>query len=420
MIYPAFSENRFLAKTKLHLRKGMSAVQNLRSRPTAMVVAMERGKGNATDKKIRADTENNLGRDVEKIELEQVHDLMNGQMSRHVMILGEAGAGKSTFSKTYALAVSEGNVNALRDIKLVHLVEAATLQSQAPSNAFQLFFDDQMAHDPSTKLTLDEVKAGREWIARNSDKAVIIIDGLDQCIKDFGKVRYPVIHDMNKAKANDLIANIMSGKIWGDARILTTSRWNVYWNLTIEQMPDRVIGLRGFDDDNLQTAAECYLQEDGSIMLDQLRLTSPSILNVCRNPVFLKYMATIFDRNHNDIPDSLSGLMSAFFRNFIHSYNVNNYDNITKLAYHGILDNLFALPYRYVSNLGINPEDFNQFLSPGAILEDGHDNVTWHDKFFVFSHQTMQVCVHSIFVFITRHALFIVFHILLSYMNEII
>lgn len=335
-----------------------------------------------------------FGRDLGEISMSQFHDPVNNKPTRHAMVLGEAGAGKSTLSLKYFVAAKEGKIDIFKDFKLIHYVDAVHLQDDFPSTAFGLLFTQQMARFTDTHLSEEEEKAGLKWVHENQEKVLIIIDGLDQCQAPITSRKYPFFPHWHSAKSDAILAHIMAGHIWGKAHILTTSRWSVFWKLPVK--PDKVIGLRGFDDVNMKEAVSHHITDatKRTAFLEQLDEAAglPKLRALCRNPLLLRYAANTYKSGMQIIPNTISGLMSAFVLQFYHNHErVNlNLSYVTKLAHFGMTKNRSKFSASSLHKLGVKVKAIDDFLKEGRHVLSSFETP---EAIYQFTEQTMQVFI---------------------------
>ncbi|XP_077968246.1 uncharacterized protein LOC120326569 isoform X2 [Styela clava] len=294
-----------------------------------------------------------MGTDETQICIDQIHEEFKGSKTNHVMLLGEAGAGKTISAMKYARLVSEGKVRCLRNTKMTLYVSVPDLQYENISNVFDLLFTQQIGIPDGLK------EAGARWVEENAENIVLVLDGLDQAAESFGG-RYPKIADPKfKGKTNTILANVLSGSLYPGMKILSTARWQTFWDLDPNQNPSKVVVLKGFSDDDVSEVLSDLVVSNALEQAIQYELiNTPSVISLCKNPMFLMYMAVhlqFSDQTEAETPNTTSGIMVSVLNYFTKfNYSNTNIRNMMKLAFNGIRGNIFSFPIADVENLGLN------------------------------------------------------------------
>nr|XP_039248824.1 uncharacterized protein LOC120326569 [Styela clava] len=322
-----------------------------------------------------------MGTDETQICIDQIHEEFKGSKTDHVMLLGETGAGKTISAMKYARLVSEGKIRCLRKTKMTLFVSVPDLQYETKSNVFDLLFTQQIGIPDGLK------EAGARWVEENAENIVLVLDGLDQAAESFGG-RYPKIADPKfKGKTNTILANVLSGSLYPGMKILSTARWQTYWDLDPNQKPSKVVVLKGFNDDDITEVLSDLVVSNALEQAIQYELIEiPSVISLCKNPMFLMYMAVhlqFIDQNEAETPDTASGVMVSVLNYFTKlNYSKSDMRNLMKLAFNGIKGNIFSFPIADVENLGLNISDLGILVSTRSNQESN-----MHVKFL---HQSIQ------------------------------
>ncbi|XP_077975983.1 uncharacterized protein LOC144431963 isoform X2 [Styela clava] len=329
---------------------------------------------------------NAIGIDKIGISLDQLHDDLKGTTSNHIMLLGDAGSGKTISAKKYAKTVLDKGSNVLKDILMTFYISVSDLQHETKSTPFDLLFTQQI------RLPNELKKAGGQWIERNADKILLVIDGLDRASELFGGL-YPKIPDSNiNLKTNTILANILSGSLYPGMKILSTSRWSTFWKLDPKQKPWKVVVLEGFDDNDIPKILSNLVVSNAKEEALQNEITqSPKIISLCKNPMFLIYMAKVLKQTGTKIPETESETIVTVLKFFSGSDHFNaDLQKLMKLAFSGIKENTYSFSASHAENLGFDVSELRGLITIKAEPEPYQSRIVKTDLSFEFLHQTMQ------------------------------
>ncbi|XP_077976001.1 uncharacterized protein LOC120336943 isoform X2 [Styela clava] len=348
---------------------------------------------------------NAIGIDKIEISLDQLHDEFKGTTSNHIMLLGDAGSGKTISAKKYAKTVLDKGSNVLKDILMTFYISVSDLQHETMSTPFDLLFTQQI------RLPDELKEAGGQWVERNADKILIVIDGLDRASELFGGP-YPKILDPNiNLKTNTILANILSGSLYPGMKILSTSRWSTFWKLDPKQKPLKVVVLEGFDDNDIPKILSNLVVSNAKEEALQNEITqSPKIISLCKNPMFLIYMAKVLKQTGTKIPDTESETIVTVLKFFSGSDHFDaDLQKLMKLAFSGIKENTYSFSASHAENLGFDVSELQGLITTKAEPEPYQSRIVKTDLSFEFLHQTMQELLAAFELFNLKKKHFIEF-----------
>lgn len=321
-----------------------------------------------------------------EVTMQEFHDNYCSHDTQHTMLVGHVGASKSITAKKYVLAVTNGEIESLKHIEMVHYIDASTLQFQQKSTAFELIFSQQIGDG----LTPDLEEEGQQYLKHNARKFLLVVDGIDRTNKEFNGKNCGKINSQTKASTTAILANLFSGSIYKGMTIFSTSRPRTYWNFEPHQRPHRVIALRGFSDHSINKIIYALAPHKAQNILYRLKNT-PQLHSLCKNPMFLIYTTQIL-ACYQETPVTESAILAAVLQQYSSSgHSDADIDVLMKLAYHGIKDNRYTFTVRYVEGLGISMQELKGPISVGAVLSPFQVKPDKDDLQFQFAHQSVQV-----------------------------
>ncbi|XP_077969315.1 uncharacterized protein LOC144423027 [Styela clava] len=305
------------------------------------------------------ESESNKQSSLQSVDIKKIH--FDNSVNR-VMLLGDTGSGKTTFSMKYALSALENKLNFSNEIKMVYFVDVTNLQGDSQSTAFDLLFVQQLG----SKLPKHLHKVGQEWFEQNSKHILFVVDGLDQTQKSFAN-EYRRIGVDTLAETNTILANILSGHMYPGMKILSTTRWNVYWKLPPDLKATLNLTLGGWDDETLKLLVEKLFSPEARKIFDDLRRKAPGFVS---NPMFFFYLVRVLKDFQEIDVDTLTNLMVSVLKLFSGSHHGLNVGSLLlelmKLAYHGMIENRFVFTASYIRSLKLNMNDMRGLVEMDA------------------------------------------------------
>nr|XP_039258786.1 uncharacterized protein LOC120335354 [Styela clava] len=335
-------------------------------------------------------SKSNKQTNLQSVNVTSIH---SDKLVNHVMLLGDTGSGKTTFSLRYTMLASEKKLVFSEQIKMIYFVDISKLQCDYQSTAFDLLFIQQLG----SKLPKSLHKIGKEWFERNSQHILLVVDGLDQIKKPFEN-EYPRIGVETPAETNTIIANILSGHIYPRMKILSTSRWHVYWKLPPGLKAKKTLALWGLDDETLNLLAENLFGSGAKRIIGELRQKAPGLVS---NPMFFFYMVRVLKDSKETDVDTLTNLMISVLRCFSGSRHGRRVDRLVpklmKLSFQGIEENLFVFTASYIESLNLDMKDMRGLVEMDADTRFVEYVVDDDDMRIRFPHMSLQEILAALY-----------------------
>lgn len=263
------------------------------------------------------------------VNLDKLHTSVGAECSRHVMLLGPAGAGKTTLVKRYTKMVFLKKVKQLEHVRLIIYMEFRKLCGEETITPQELFIDSRFP-----ELTEKERNAAFKWMKENSSEILLSIDGYDQATWTLAG-NYRKISYETRTGIATIMHNVFSGHLFPGMWLLTSSRDHSLCNLEGEVRPHKTIQLAGLTKSSIESLVKGYGGTEGERIWAALCKMKSSILSFCTVPVFLVFStsALYVDDEEDRPPDTFSGIMLRVLLNLIHSQHAhrNTSEVLTKL-----------------------------------------------------------------------------------------
>ena len=281
---------------------------------------------------------------------------------RVVLISGQAGIGKSTLSKLLVEKMLDPDVR-LYQAEFVFFIRFRDLNYK--QNYDFLDFLTNYAPFISSITSEDRTKIIQHLEA--SDNVCIVMDGLDEADIDL-KMNYPNINADSHTTAAAFIHYLLSGRLFGKAKKLVTSRPRQLMQLPDEYSSNLCLNLLGLNDEG-QSQICSDLCRDDSDKRDRIlsRINSrPDLKSLCYVPItcILIMMSFYSTDSLKKNVDTLTAILvyavaNWFLKKFKGQFQIKK---IAVLAYKGFLENRFYFRERHLRNEGINFENTTAFL----------------------------------------------------------
>lgn len=181
-----------------------------------------------------------------------IFDILDG--SRHVMVMGQAGSGKSSSLRYFAQQVALKTIPAHADIELVIYLEFKHFVTGNNVHLKELLLGDDVCPELSN-IEQDDLY---QWAIENKEKVLIVCDGYDQISDPL--LRKETRNPGYKKIADEtiFIKSILNKKLFGNSRIVTSSREYAVAYLPTDCLPDKFIMLAGFKNEDVdKLVVEC-------------------------------------------------------------------------------------------------------------------------------------------------------------------
>ena len=279
-----------------------------------------------------------------------------------VVISGQAGIGKSTLSKLLVEKMLDPNVR-LYQAEFVFFIRFRDLNYQQNSDLLEFLtnsapFISSIKGEDRTKI-IQHLEA--------SDNVCIVMDGLDEADIDL-KMNYPNINADSHTTAAAFIHHLLSGRLFGKAKKLVTSRPRQLMQLPDEYSSNLCLNLLGLNGEG-QSQICSNLCCDNAAKEDKIlsRINSrPDLKSLCYVPitcilVMISFCST--DSLKKNV-DTLTAILvyaveNWFLKKFKGKFQI---EKIAVLALKGFLENRFYFRERHLRNEGINFENTTAFL----------------------------------------------------------
>ena len=313
--------------------------------------------------------------------------------SRRIGIIGQAGSGKTTLTKTILnKVVNDGLYSSefvfylkLRDVD--YNAETNLLSFLSPSLALPWLSDNQRRN-----AVLDSLAANKN--------VFIIFDGLDE-IENFNDAS--TNHEINLYKQDKplvFIKHLLRGKLLPYANVMITSRPKQLLNLPKYLKPRFVVNIVGFDDKAQEIICKSVCEQNSDDIFKSIQ-SRADISTLCANPLHCLLIMFAMNTARSSQQKFRKSLSAIFAFNLVLFFNSSHIDssfnlrNVADLAWISFQENKFYLTKRDLRRAGIQVDKRNAFLTSttsksGVSLLSGSSNVHY------FSHLVLQECLIAI------------------------
>ncbi|XP_077971898.1 uncharacterized protein LOC120341846 isoform X2 [Styela clava] len=244
---------------------------------------------------------------------------------RRVALIGGAGYGKTEMTKKFSNDMMDEKIPGLEEVEViqhmnfrdVHGNEKLTLGSLLLGNV-------NMAPSDRTKDI--------EWIARNPNKYMLVLDGADQYenIKDLGK-NQGTSNYRDKMNPTDMLNGLLSGNLLPGIRVLYSSREHGIRSFDGSVRADKVIALSGFSYESVQILVKKLGGDDGDKIWNHLQEKAPALIPICTIPMFLVFTVLVVSRHKENPPKTFSEILLLVLRDMTVSEHVRAKEDIHKV-----------------------------------------------------------------------------------------
>ena len=303
-----------------------------------------------------------------------------------VGVIGQAGVGKTTFSKILLNRILNKEEN-LYNADYIFYVKLRDFQNQ---NKIKLGLLDFLFKNITFDWaeTIDCSKSFLKHLS-DSDSVVILLDGFDEIentqFKDPSNLR---VNMYDKKSPLDFILGLLSGEILPKAKKIITSRPRQLLDLSFNFKPIFLVSIIGIDNDGQKQICEdiCKNQEQTQEVWNYVQ-NQPELNSYCYVPImailifYTIYQNLLRDRLDKQTSTSITQVLAFNLNLFICTDHVhkNNPDHIgdlnqtkiklkslsklSKLAYEGILQRKLYFSDKDFQAAGLNENDISPFLT---------------------------------------------------------
>ena len=303
-----------------------------------------------------------------------------------VGVIGQAGVGKTTFSKVLLNRILNKEEN-LYNADYIFYVKLRDFQNQ---NKIKLGLLDFLFKNISSDWpeTIDCFKRFLNHLS-DSDSVVIILDGFDEIDNTQFKNHSNLKLDMHGEKSPlDFISGLLSGEILPKAKKIITSRPRQLLNLRPDFKPKFFVTIVGIDDDSQKQICEdiCKNHKQTQKVWNYVE-NQPELKSYCYVPIMAIlifhtiYQNLLRDKLDKQTSTSITQVLAYNLNLFIYTDHVhkNNPDHIcdlnqtktklkslsklSKLAYEGIVQRTLYFSDNDFQKAGLSENDISPFLT---------------------------------------------------------
>ena len=279
-----------------------------------------------------------------------------------VLISGQAGIGKSTFSKLLVEKMLDPN-DPLYQAEFVFFIRFRDLDYKQNYDLLKFLtnsasFISSISSEDRTKI-IQHLKA--------SDNVYIVMDGLDEADIDL-KMNYSYINAASYTTAAAFIHHLLSGRLLPRAKILVTSRPRQLAHMPRKCSSNLYLNLLGLNDKGRSQICSdlCRDEPDKRDRILSRINTRPDLKSLCYVPITCImvmvsfYSADSLKRNVDTLTAILVyALENWFLKKLKGKFQIKK---IAVLAYQGFLRNRFYFRDHHLRNEDINFENTTAFL----------------------------------------------------------
>ena len=341
-----------------------------------------------------------------------------------VGVIGQAGIGKTTFSKILLSRILNKKEN-LYNADYIFYVRLRDFQNQNKIKLLDFLFKNITS---DWIKTIDSPERFLNHLA-NSDSVVIILDGFDEIDNTDFKNHFNLDFDMyNKKSPLNFTLGLLSGVILRKAKKVVTSRPRQLLNLNSDLKPNFLVSIVGIDSEGQKQICEniCKTHKQMQIVWNYVQ-NQPELNSYCYVPImailifYIIFKISMFDKLDQQPPTSITQVLASNLCLFIESDHVHknnpNQDRtkiklesmskLSKLAYDGIVDKKLYFSDDDFKAAGLKENDISTFFTPFHVdNNDTSDLIAFLQKHIkklsYFSHLILQeffAAIHIIFEF---------------------
>ena len=330
----------------------------------------------------------------EPITYEELFTEIRDGASRRVAVLGGAGYGKTTELKKLAQRMlreaaeseKEQNEEQFSIVQLLSLKDMPPKESTTLQDC--LFGSDIRSADDRRRLI--------DWIQKNQEKAVILLDGLDQARYDT-KLEHSKVSLWEEASTETLMYNLMSGNIFPNVKVIFSSREHAASTLPMKARPDLVVALAGFTQEHAMDLL-LDLTEESSESSKIIEQKLGALLSMLVIPIYLIFTAVIYKyckKKNEEMPKFVTELMAKIIgilpnNEHMQANMVSILNRLKKLAYQGMKDKRMSFDEKYLNEHGLTADEVFDLMAKVPIENMMCHRLLEKDFFYFFCHQSME------------------------------
>ncbi|XP_077970676.1 NACHT, LRR and PYD domains-containing protein 4C-like [Styela clava] len=336
------------------------------------------------------------------VTMEQLIQSFHSQKNRLIAIVGQAGSGKTTFTKRLVHASCKNSSKIIFKkwfkksftFEIIYFVNIRDLLESDSITAMELLFGN------ITDLSEESQKYGYEWIIENQEKVIFFFDGLDQATWSPGG-HHPKINHNEKSSTPTVMYNVIIGHLFPRVKIVISSREHSIAALTVDLRPQLIYALVGLSPDDVKRLFIALLGDIGQQQWNRMCSTSPAIIPLSSVPVFLVYNAIVQKFNPENPPDTMTGVMLEILDILLKSQHVRDKQVLHKLkemAFRAMSEGRVVFTEDELLKFGIDPDSIQDLVIkvPGR-TRASHCLLEGTQQIY-FSHQVIEENLAAMFV----------------------
>ena len=310
------------------------------------------------------------------------------------MIIGPAGAGKTTLSKRVVLATFQNNNYAI-------FVPLAFVDPKKPIDLKYLLFRlPLMYFSNDNKFSEKQLNVDLAWVLANQHKITIVLDGLDQARFSLQSCQASTEVDLDKAYfASEILYLMLSRKVLPKVRLILTSRPHSILNLEENVQPNYVLYLGDLSKEDMKKLFRFFIKtDDVDKIINMLLKKSPQIHQLTFCPLFLRLFCHLYEIVGEDIWETVQSTASLFnelltrLQSCAHKGSQLDDDEIltklSKLAYNKTMQRSVVITQEDLSECKITPNDVQDLMIG---VHSNSNSALVGPSLFYFAHQSIQV-----------------------------
>ena len=349
-------------------------------------------------------------------ETESSDNKVNEQIRRspnpYILLIGPAGAGKTTLSKRVVLSTFQRK-------RYAYFAPLAFVDPQQPIDLKYLLFKlGLMYFSSDIRFNENQINEAFAWLLANQHKVTLVLDGLDQARFKPNRLELPPYVDTNKSyKPSELLFLILSRYILPDVRLILTSRPHSILNFDKAIQPKLVVYLDDLSEDDMKTLFRFYLKSDDTDkIIKKLLDKSPRIQQLTYCPLFLRLFCHLYEIAGDEIwtiVESTANLFDELLTRLQHcAHKGSQLDEdevmtkLSKLAYNKTTQRSVVITQEDLSACSITPNEVQDLMIG---VHSNSNSALVGPSLFYFAHQSIQVSLKQ-YLFLTNKLIYVVYY----------
>ena len=311
------------------------------------------------------------------------------------MLIGPAGAGKTTMSKR--IVVSTFNRN-----KVCFFIPLAFVNPSEPIDLKYLLFKLSMnLFSSSTSMSEDQMEIAFNWVLNNQDKITLVLDGVDQARLELNRIFFATnINLLSKFQPSQLIFFILSRRVLKGTRLVLTSRPHSVLNFSSYIQPNYTVYLVDLAEDDIKNLMRFYtITDNEENIVKRLLESSSNVYKLVACPLFLRLFCHLYRTvERTEVwtkVQSTADLFNELLKRLQHSsHNASNLDKaevldkLSKLAYDKTMEGSVVMTQEDLTNAGLTID-----MAQDLMLGFRTDYALVGSSLYYFAHQSIQVSI---------------------------